>query len=452
MPRIGFYGASGEVTGSNFLVEGRKGRYVVDCGLFQGQDTIAENNQDPFSYNAEEVAALILTHAHLDHIGRVPKLVREGFRGPIYCTEATSELTEIVLKDALDLMERRLDRTDAPALYEVADLNRALAQMRPINYRQSGSLKGGDKFTLYDAGHILGSASVSLQVDGKDLVFSGDLGHWPSVLLPAPDPPPVADVVVMEATYGGRERDDSTDRLKVLKSALDLTMEQGGTLLIPAFSIERTQELLFLLHELFVHHSQPPLPIILDSPLAIEALKIFRKHGELFANNVRTHKRRGEDMFAFKNLAVTATVDESKSTNDIPNPKVIIAGSGMMVGGRISHHLKHYLPDPKTLLLVIGYQAPGTLGSQIVGGAKKVRIMGAEIPIRAKVQLTQAFSGHADHSELLEWLGRINLRQGGRVFVTHANKENAHKFLKSLTETLPGEMAQIAKHNQSVEI
>lgn len=452
MVRLSFYGAAGEVTGSNFLVEGKEHKYVVDCGLFQGADTITEDNRRPFAYEPATVSAVLVTHAHLDHIGRLPKLVREGLRGSIYGTEATLELTELVLKDALDLMERRHQHQSEPMLYESADLRRAMTLFRATPYQERTELNNGDNFTLFEAGHILGSASVLLEVEGKKLVFSGDIGHSPSTLLPPPEPPIEADVVVTEATYGGQEHEAGADRLKVLKDALEWTMKERGVLLIPAFSIERSQELLFLFHELFHRHQLPKVPIFLDSPLAIEALEIFERHRSSFARSIQNAHGKGDDPFSFRGLALTSSVEQSKEINDLTPPKVIIAGSGMMVGGRISHHLKHYLARPNTYLLVIGFQAPGTLGAKIASGVRMVTIMDERLPVKAKVIKSEAFSGHADNSELLGWLGKIKINSDGKIFIVHSDLARARDFQTEARKAQTNSEVIIARHGETVDL
>lgn len=451
MVSISFYGAAGEVTGSNFLVKAPAKQYVVDCGLFQGSRTFAEMNDEPFPYRADEVDAVFITHAHLDHVGRLPKLVKEGYRGPIYATEATIELSALVLKDALDLAEHRHHDEGKPLLYDKADLRRTLDFFRPAEYGRPVILSKDDKATFFDAGHILGSATVLLEVNGKEIVFSGDIGHRPSILLPEPETPLEADSVVIEATYGGREREDKPDRLQVIKEALEWTVKHNGVLLIPAFSIERTQELLYLLHQLFHRHQLPRLSIFLDSPLAIEALEVFEHHQKLFAANVR-RKHQGENIFSFRKLVLTPTVEDSKSIHEHPNPKVVIAGSGMMVGGRIYHHLAKYLDKPNTYLLVIGYQAQGTLGSQIIGGAKKVNIFGHLVEVKANIKVVDVFSGHADNSELIEWLDKIKLKDGKKVFIVHAEVSAAEIFKRELKAHYPDSEVVMAILNSTVEI
>lgn len=452
MPTVSFYGAAGEVTGSNFLIKTDSNHYVVDCGLFQGRDTISELNDQPFAYDVAAVSAVIVTHAHLDHIGRLPQLVRSGFKGPIFATEATIELSTIVLKDALGLAIERSEREQKPLLYEQPDLDRTLHQFQAVAYHKPQPLNGQDQFTLYDAGHILGSASVLLEAGGKKIVFSGDIGHWPNPLLATPEPPPEADLIVTEATYGGEEHKETDDRLTVVKKALSWTVQNNGILLIPAFSVERSQELLFLLHELFEHHQLPKVPIFLDSPLAIEALEVFQRHFELYRRDVVKGEHNGQDLFDFRGLVLTPTVEDSKDINQQPHPKVIIAGSGMMAGGRIVHHLKRYLSRPDTYLLVIGFQAPGTLGSAIIGGAKSVHIHGEEIPVRAKIEVAESFSGHADNPELMEWIGKIKLSPEGKMAIVHSEPDRAERFLAFVKSHLPNHPIILPVIGTSLEI
>jgi len=452
MVKIGFFGAAGEVTGSNFLIETDSHKYIVDCGLFQGAETLADLNDEPFAYAPNTVEAVIVTHAHLDHIGRLPKLVAEGYRGPIFATRATLELTGLVLKDAFDLAVRRHERENKPLLFTEADLRRTLDLFQPIPYHQRHALLGDDTVTLYDAGHILGSSTVHLQVGGKKIVFSGDVGHAPNILLPQPEDEFAADAVIVEGTYGGREREDKEDRLMVLKEALSWIIERHGVLLIPAFSIERSQELLYMFNLLFNKHQLPKVPIYLDSPLAIDALHVFERHQELYKKEVQQVRKVDQDIFDFTGLVLAATVEDSKSINEQAPPKVIIAGSGMMAGGRIHHHLKRYLSWPNTYLLVVGYQAHGTLGSQILQGNDHVTIMGEKIAVRAKIVNAEVFSGHADNSELLDWLGGIRLSDQAKILVVHADAERTPLFIENIQHALPGAIVTAPTLGQTIEI
>lgn len=456
MAKISFYGAAGEVTGSNFLVETAEHRYLVDCGLHQGMGAY-EQNSHPLDYPADKVDALIVTHAHLDHVGRIPILIKEGFRGPIYTTAATAELATLVLKDAFHVMSEKSREHHEPMFYEEADLNRALSLFKPVPYHQPQTLFGSDTFTLVDAGHILGSASLTLNVEGKEIVFSGDLGHWPNILLPKTETPREADVIVMEATYGGEEHTESPnvsqDRLDIVRKCLEWTVQNRGVLLIPAFSLERTEEILYLMNYLFNTKQLPKIPIFLDSPLAIETLEVFERHQDLYRSEVKTEMK-GDDVFNFRGLVLTPSVPESKDINEMAPPKVIIAGSGMMEGGRIMHHLANYLPNSNTLIMVIGFQAPGTLGSKIVGGDAEVNIRGEHVKVEAKVEVVDIFSGHADNSDLVNWVKSIKLKDPNksRIFVVHSEKDRAAKFQSELKEIFPSVDCEVATEGETVEI
>jgi len=452
MVKLGFYGAAGEVTGSNFLIETDEHTYAVDCGLFQGAEELTEMNDDPFAYAANQVQAVIITHAHLDHVGRLPKLVAEGFRGPIFATQATIELASLVLRDALDIATHRHERTGKPLLFNRVDLQRTLDLFQPVPYHKRHPLLGSDYVTLFDAGHILGSASVLVEAGGKKIAFSGDVGHAPNVLLPSPETPLEADVVVTEGTYGGREREDSLDRLAVLREAVEWIQHRRGVLLIPAFSIERSQELIYLFNTLFNKHQLPRIPIYLDSPLAIDALHVFERHQELYKKEVQAVRQVDDDIFSFKGLVLASSVDESKAINEQPPPKIIMAGSGMMEGGRIHHHLKHYLGWPNTYLLVVGFQAPGTLGDHIMQGSDHVMIMGDKIPIRAKIVRADVFSGHADNSELIDWLKGIRYSSGAKIFIVHADADKAPPFEQNIKAALPNVTVEVPTLGETVEL
>ena len=449
MSSITFAGAAGEVTGSSFLIKSKGNNYLVDCGLFQGQE-FSKLNTKPFPFNPSEINNVIITHAHLDHVGRLPKLVKDGYRGDIYTTPATAQLIELVLNDAFNVMLEKVERNEGVLLYEKTDLNRAISFLKPLPYYQRHNLRGDDGFVLYDAGHILGSSSALIDLGEEKIVFSGDLGHWPEPLLPMPSPPPSADIVVMEATYGGREHDDSHDRITVLKEALDWTIAHKGVLLIPAFAIERSQELLYIFHRLFEKYHYPRIPIYLDSPLAIETLEVFNQHCELFSKDVKDRCGNLHDLFNFKGLVLASSVEDSKSINDDPKPKIILAGSGMMEGGRIAYHLRKYLPDPSTYLLIVGFQAEGTIGRQIALGNSHVRLFDEDVTIRAKVVSVDNFSSHADNSDLLKWVKDI---QGvKKVFIVHSDPDCARNFCENVKKAEPGLNVEIAAIDETKDI
>jgi len=452
MIKISFFGAAGEVTGSNFLLEEGGRKYVIDCGLFQGGGDAFEQNEESFPYDPKEVEAVAITHAHLDHVGRLPKLVREGFRGAIYATDATAELASLVLEDALGLMEDRVRRGQR-MLYEEPDLRRTMAMFKSMPYNQPHDLGANDRLTFFDAGHILGSATHLWELGGKKVVFSGDIGSWPSLLLPPPDEVNQADVVVMESTYGGQDREERPNRLKILEEALDWTVQHKGVLLIPAFAIERSQEILYLLNQLFNEKRLPRIPIFLDSPLAIDALEVFEKHQNLFSQVVQRVRRMDNEIFSFNRLVLANTTEESREINEVPPPKVIIAGSGMMEGGRIYHHLKRYLDWPQTYLLVVGHQVEGTLGREIIDGADTVKIMGENVPVRANVKAVDVFSSHADNDQLVEWLSQIKPPEGRNqhVYIVHGNPDHAAKFVQS-ARLLKDRDFHIAEIDKTIEI
>jgi len=453
MVKVTFFGAAGMVTGSNHLIETDNHRFVVDCGLFQGMG-LAEHNHEPFGYAAEEVEAVIITHAHLDHIGRLPMLVKEGFAGPIYATQATIDLMHLALADACGLMIEKAERHGPPPLYDEADLNKTLSLCRAVDYHQTVQLTPKVSLTLYDAGHILGSAIVLLELEGKRLVFSGDLGFFSDTLLAKPEMPKQADLVVMEATYGNRNHPDQPGRHQILKDAFGWTARRRGVLLIPAFAIERTQELLLLLNELHDQGELPKIPIFLDSPLAIEALEVFKHYKKLYLKRIQEEieQKPNHDVFAFERLILTSAVEQSKAIAHQPPPKAIIAGSGMMEGGRIVHHLKHHLGQPSTYLLIIGYQAQGTLGSRILSGAASIQIMGEQIPIRAKVVNCPTFSSHADHKGLIDWLKHVEVKAEGQVVIVHSDSDQALAFHNSLHQSWPELKSTIAKFGQTVSL
>ncbi len=450
MVKISFYGAAGEVTGSNFLVTSDNHKYIVDCGLFQGLPEITRYNTEQFAYNPKEVEAVIVTHAHLDHVGRLPKLVKEGFHGPIFATEATIELAGLVLDDAEGLMHHHFEQSNHPVLYDRIDLERTKTLFRAVPYHKPFRLPTGDTVTFFDAGHILGSATILFETGGKRLVFSGDIGHWPGTILPHPETPLEADCVMVEGTYGSIEHKERQDRLTVLKDALDWTAEHRGVLLIPAFAVERTQEVLYLLHHLFTENQLPKMPVFVDSPLAIEALEVFERHLELFRREIRDEH--DHNFFSFRSLALTPTVEQSKEINDLPPPKVIIAGSGMMQGGRIEHHLKHYLDKPNTYLLVIGYQAEGTIGQRIISGQKVVEIHGEQVSVRAHVVNVDAFSSHADDSELIAWLKQIKFQPNSSIVITHSDLKRSEPFAQELAKQFPNVKTHVAQLNQSLDL
>ncbi|MCW9054466.1 MAG: MBL fold metallo-hydrolase [Candidatus Pacebacteria bacterium] len=401
---ITFYGGAGGVTGANFLFEFEDARILVDCGFVQGEQYCHDCNYDPFPYDPASIDILFVTHAHADHIGRIPKLVRDGFRGKIYSTPATRDLARVMFEDALTILAHEARERGKPIMYEREDIDRALNQWETIRYHEEQSFPQGFSVTLKDAGHILGSAILEFAYDGKKIVFTGDLGNSPSPLLPDTESIKGATHLVMESVYGDRNHEGKDDREGLLVEAIKDTISRKGTLLIPAFSLDRTQVLLYFLNNLIEDGVVPEIPVFLDSPLAIRATDIYTRYSDDFKDEVRKEIREGDNIFQFPLFKKTRTVPESRVIMKTPGPKIIIAGSGMSVGGRVLEHEKHILSDSKNTLLFIGYQGAGTLGRRLREGAKEVTIYGDKVFVRAEVRAIDGFSAHKDSDHLIDFV------------------------------------------------
>jgi metallo-beta-lactamase family protein len=442
--RLGFYGAAGEVTGSNFVLETETAQIIIDCGMFQGRRMAEKQNYSPFPFDPKKAQAMILTHAHLDHCGRVPKLWREGFRGPIYCTPATRDLAELVMKDAAQIMlyDMEDDEQQEP-LYLAVDVANVLNLFEPVEYHERTEIAPNVFATYYDAGHILGAASILVEADGKRIIFSGDIGNHPVPILRNPEALPAADYVIMESTYGGRTHESPADRRVKLRSVIRRAAEYGGTLLIPAFAVERTQEILYELGQLVQEQAVPSIPVFLDSPLAIEATHVYHRYPQYFDEDALMIIQNGGDFLNFPQLRMTTSADQSRAIKNFEGAKIIIAGSGMMEGGRIVHHAKEFLTDSSSTLLFVGYQAEGTLGREIFEGKRKVTIKQQFVNIKAHVMAIGAYSAHADQPGLKQWLDAICVsgEQPERVFLVHGEQDGAADFAKYLgkeyTVTIP---------------
>lgn len=442
--KISFHGASQGVTGSCHLLECGNKKILIDCGLYQGEGELKNDNTSPFGFNETEIDYLLLTHAHLDHCGRIPLLAKRGFQGEVICTRATAELARLVMMDAAYLQEedtryevrkaqrRGKDTAEIEPLYTRLDAMNSLEFFgRKVDYDKPIKLAEGIQATFIDAGHILGSASILLELDdqGKHhrIIFSGDLGYSGRAILRDPTPPPQVDTVVMETTYGNRQHKALQPSIEELYSVINDTVKRGGNVIIPTFALERAQEVLFYLRE-GAHNGQIDRlsNVFLDSPMAISATRIFERHPECYDEKTLKLLHDGTDIFRPPGLRFTTETAESMAINRISGGAVIMAGSGMCTGGRVRHHLKHNLWRRDCSIIFVGFAARGTLARRIIDGAKTVRVLGEEINVRARVHTIGGFSAHADQTELLKW--HRHTGNPGRTFLVHGEKDTMHEF------------------------
>jgi metallo-beta-lactamase family protein len=395
-------------TGSNFLIEVGGKRILVDCGLVQGERYAAPINQEPFPYDTGSIDYLFVTHSHLDHVGRIPRLVRDGFVGKIMSTAPTRDMAELIMLDSMGVLAKEAEHTGEQPLYEEKNVLDALRLWdTSLEYEKPFSIPGADgaiSVIAHDAGHILGSTMYEFVYQGKHLVFTGDLGNTPSPLMKDTTALTHIDYLVIESVYGDRNHKDKDRRIEILKEAITSTINKGGTVIIPAFSIERTQELLLAFNELVETKQIPEVPFYLDSPLGINITKVYKKYESWFNENTEKIIKSGDDIFSFKGLVQTASPDESKAISRDTRPKIIIAGSGMSNGGRILHHEAHYLPDPKNTIIIVGYQSVGTLGRKIIENEKEIVIHGQPVKVHARVVNIHGFSAHKDSDHLIEFV------------------------------------------------
>lgn len=398
---ITFYGGAGSVTGANFLIDDGSSKIVVDCGITQGEEWCDDCNFDEFAYAPQEVDALIITHAHLDHIGRAPKLVRDGFKGPVYMTKPTKDLGEVMLPDSERILAREAERRGIEKMYDTNDIDEFFAHVHTHDFHEPFEV-GPYTVEFFIAGHVLGSAIVVLthRETGKKIVFSGDLGNSPAPFLQSMEHIKDADYMIMESVYGDRTHEHKDEREEKFARIVRESAERGGTLMIPAFSIERTQIMLYLLSNLMENGDIPKLSVFLDSPLAIKVTAIYAQWSRLFKEEVQGEVSKEGNIFDFSFLTKTESVDESKAIDHEPDPKIVIAGAGMSHGGRIQHHELHNLEDPKNTLLIVGYQSPGSPGRLLLDGANKIRIFNKDVKVKATIEHITGFSAHADHDDL----------------------------------------------------
>jgi len=448
--KIRFLGATTTVTGSCHLITTNSHKLLLDCGLFQGNKEIERLNEEEFDFDPSEIEFLILSHAHIDHSGRIPLLVKRGFKGKIYCTDATADLLEVMLKDSASIQERETEwknrknqRSGKPLvepLYTMKDAEEALKYVVPVMYDQLVELHESIQIVFNDAGHILGSAIIELFItennDVSKIVYSGDIGMKNRPILRNPTLIKKADYVIMETTYGNRVHEDNSDSIKRLIDIVLKTIKRGGNVIIPSFAVGRTQELIFEFNRFYEENSAyryelKDVKVYVDSPMAISATEVFRKNAQVFDKDTRDYILRGDHPLDFPNLVFSRTAEESIALNTDPNPKVIISSSGMCEAGRIKHHLKHNLWNPKSSIVFVGYQAKGTLGHSILKGDKRVSIFGEKIKIEAEIHNLEGFSGHADQNGLVQWLGGFKM-QPKKIFLVHGEEDSKSDFAETV--------------------
>ena len=439
--KIHFHGAAGDVTGSAYHVVTDKASVLVDCGFFQGRKEESAKNRRKAKLEGGKVDAVVLTHGHLDHIGRLPLLTRNGYKGPIYATRPTLDIATLILKDSLALQKQDLKRQNQKRarqnlpplepLFEEADVRKLKPLVAPVKYNESFEVAPGISARLVDAGHVIGSASVELTVSEnghkKVVVFSGDLGPRGAPLLNDPEPFKEADAVIMESTYGDRNHRSMHDTAIQGREIISKAIDNKAKVLVPVFAVGRTQLLLYLLAGAFKRKTLPKFPIYLDSPMAIHATRIYGRNSELFDEEALSMVKSGELQSNLTSARPCTSPGESRALNSVKGPCVIMAGSGMCTGGRIMHHLRHNLPIPETAVLIVGFQSHGTLGRKLVDGAKSVMIMGEEVPVRASVHTMGGFSAHADQRGLLDWYSTIAPSRP-RTIITHGEDRARQAF------------------------
>lgn len=435
MPKISFLGAARTVTGSKHLLSARNHRVLIDCGLYQGMKKLRLMNWDRLPFEASAIDSIVITHAHIDHTGFLPRLVKGGYRGRIIATPPTCDILKILLPDSARLQEeearyanKKGSSRHAPALplYTEEDAKATLGHLKPLPLEETLTLAEGIGIRFREAGHILGSAMVEATVDENGspmkIVFSGDLGRPGTPILKDPAMIEDADFLVLESTYGDRLHTDK-DRKDALAQVVRESLKSGGTLLIPAFAVERTQEILYILRVLKDSRDIPNAPVYIDSPMALGVTKVFSKYRESYDEEARKLTEMGAELWGAENVNFCESVEESKALNSHKGPMIIISASGMATGGRILHHLAQRLPDKRCTVLLVGYQAVGTRGNQLQGGADSIKIFGEHVPVKARIASLDGFSSHADYSEILSWLG--NFRKGPhKVFLVHGEPES----------------------------
>lgn len=445
---IEFIGGARTVTGSQHLLHINGKKILLECGLFQGKRSETYEKNKTFKFNPSEIDVMLLSHAHIDHCGNIPNLIKNGFKGNIYATSATVDLCQIMLRDSAHLQEmdikfvnkKRMKKGEPPVepLYELEDVENAMSHFIGVQYNRQIDILPGIKATFRDAGHILGSAGIQLDIDENGnkirFGFSGDIGRPESPVIRSPDVLRELDVLIMESTYGNRLHSDSEEVEEQLASTIREVVDRNGKIIIPAFAVGRTQTIVYMLHKLFDQNRIPSIPIYVDSPLAFNATNVFRSHPECMDRETyRIFLEEGDDPFGFERLTYIKTVNESKKLNVIDKPMIIIAASGMAEGGRILHHLRNNIENPKNLILFVGYAAQHTLARKIMDGEKEVKIFGETFKVLSNVKTMDFFSAHADQKELIEYLKFNPPNKLKKLFIVHGEEDQVNPFMEKLS-------------------
>jgi len=441
--KLNFLGAVQNVTGSRHLLQANGTKILVDCGLYQERHFKARN-WEPFEVPPKSINAVLLTHAHLDHCGLLPKLVKEGFKGKIYGTSATGEIAQIILMDSAKIQEEdaeykrkrharegRKGPFPEKPLYTIEDVEVCCPLFSPVKYKQPTHIADGLEATFFDAGHVLGSSIIQIKAKAngqeRTILFSGDMGRPDRPIVQDPTSFEQADYILIESTYGDRVHQGKEDTRKMMADVINSTKKAGCNIIIPSFALERSQELLYYINELLLEGAIPHLTVFLDSPMASKITTVFQHHRELFDEEMTEHVRHNESPFNFPDLKITGTSDESKQINHIRESVIVIAGSGMCTGGRVKHHLVNNITNPKNTIMFVGYQAEGTLGRIILDGKKEIRIHGQNHQVKARITRINGFSAHADRNELFTWLSKLK-SPPRKIFIVHGETKSAHQF------------------------
>lgn len=423
------------MTGVCYLLEAAGRKILIDCGLFQGERELEKKNSERFIFDPRQIDCVVISHSHLDHIGRLPQLVDGHFNGRIYATPPTIEFSRLILEDSFRVLEDKARKAGVIPIFTSEAVDHVMRHFSELDYYKKTEIAPGIFLTFHNSGHILGSAISEIEAEGKKIIFSGDLGNPPAPLVKSPDFLKEADFVVVESTYGDRNHESPSECENLIENVVEETIARKGVLLIPSFAMERAQQLLYQFNNLVENHRIPRVPIFMDSPLALRITEVYKKFPQYYNSETNFKINNGDDVFNFPGLRLTHTSKESKDINREPPPKIIIAGSGMSQGGRIMHHEIQYLPDPKNTILIVSYQAIGTLGRKIAEGVKRVEILDQEIEIKARVEKISGYSSHADQKFLMNWLGSfqkpcygdVGICEGcvKKVFVSQGEEKSA---------------------------